>query len=649
MRLIAVAAAISILAAAAHATAQDVIYAEQTPFTIEGRSEARPGTAVTVTIGSATVVTAVRDDGSWATTWTAPLSTGTYEVSITIDGATETRLIRLQHDGNVQRHPGVARARPEFAPALPPEPLLEEITDRWRIAAPPYELDEVSKGRFDPYNRNILKGDLPIDGDDTFLVLSGTSDSLVESRSLPTPAGAAPRDAGTFRFFGDDAQGMFLQNVLVSADIYEGNTTFQPVRQRLKLTLAANLNHVRVAENGVLKPDTRRGNERTAGHLAIQEVFYERKLRDLSVNFDFLSLRAGVQPFASDFRGLVFADTTLGIRLFGNYASNRFQYNLAFFERLEKETNSGLNVIGRLRGARVAVANVYWQDFPRPGHTQQFSLHHMRDDADVTYDRNGVLVRPAPVGDAAPHAVHATYLGAAGQGHLGRINVDHAIYYVFGRDTHNPIAGSDPNLQSGDAVRVRAAMAAAEISWDRDWLRPRVGIFYATGDSKPRDRTARGFDAIVDAPTVAGGGFSFFNRMGITLPATGVSLVERGSLLPALRSSKFSGQPNYVNPGLTIVTAGVDAELTPRLEAQAHMNYIRLNAVEPLEQLLFQSGIAHDLGVDTGLGLRYRPFLSNNVVIAGGLATLIPGEGFEDIYDTDDPLYHSFLNVTLTF
>jgi len=106
--------------------------------------------------------------------------------------------------------------------------------------------------------------------------------------------------------------------------------------------------------------------------------------------------------------------------------------------------------------------------------------------------RNGGLVRPAPVGEAKPHSVQATYIGEAGLGHFGRFNVDHAIYYAFGRDSLNPIAGADPQLRRGNAVNVSAGMAAIELSYDKDWLRPRIGFFYATGDRNPRDRTARG-------------------------------------------------------------------------------------------------------------------------------------------------------------
>ena len=626
-----------------------VLYTESIPFTISGTTDAAPGSAVSIAVNGAKGQTFVTDDRTFSLLWTAPLKTGTYDVRVEINGQSETQLLRVQLRGNLARQPGF-ETMPRYPDPEPPEPSLQEMTDRWRIVPPPYELDERSQGRFDPYHQNILKGDLPIRGtDDSFLVLTGISDSLVESRTLPTPSGVSSARPGSFRFFGRDAQGMFVQNVIVSGDVFEGDTTFQPVRQRFKATVIANLNHVRVEENAVLKPDVRRGTERTNARVSIQEMFYERKLRDLSPNYDFLSIRAGVQPFVSDFRGFVFSDTNLGIRAFGNYASNRFQYNLAFFERLEKDTNSGLNIIHELREQRVLVANFYWQDFIRKGYTQQFSIHHMRDDESLKYDRNGILVRPAPVGEARPHDIQATYLGAAGLGHIGRINVDHAIYYVFGRDSLNPIAGQDPELRRGDSVRIGAAMAALEVSYDRDWLRPRIGFFYATGDRRPRDRNARGFDAIFDAPAFAGGGFSFFNRLGIRLAQTGVALVERGSLLPSLRSSKDEGQPNYVNPGVQLATIGLDVDVTPRLKAIFTGNYIRFDAVEPLEEILFQGNIHKDLGTDLSAGLRYRPFLSNNVVIVGGIAALLPGKAFEDIYETKDPLYHAFMNVILQF
>jgi hypothetical protein len=625
------------------------------PFSFGGT--ASPGATVTVTVENSGSETAVaNDEGRWQIAWPRALDTGTYNVTAQSNGVTVTNLLRVQLRGTLSRQSGIEPPEPVYGtPEVTAEPG-QEMTDRWRIAPPPYELDEKIRGRrigtrgatLDPYNQNLLKGDLPIFGKDWFLVLTGISDSLVESRTLPTPSGVSSAEPGSFEFFGDDNQNLLNENVIVSADLFQGLTTFKPVTQRFKATVIGNLNYVRVQENAIVKPDVRRGTRRTDGQFSLQELFYERKLKDLSPNYDFLSIRVGSQPFSSDFRGFIFNDTNLGVRVFGNFDRNRFQYNLAVFDRLEKDTNSGLNRFER-RGQQVAVANVYWQDFLRHGYTQQFSIHYLRDEASLTYDRNGVLVRPAPIGAFTPHDINATYLGEAGLGHIGRFNVDHAAYFVFGRDSLNPVAGPDPRLRDDDSVNVRAGMAAIEVSYDRDWLRPRFALFYATGDSNPRDRTATGFDSIFDSPNFAGGGFSFFNRLGIRLAGTGVALVERGSLLTSLRSSKDEGQPQYVNPGVQIASLGLDVDVTPRLKAIFTGNYIRLDKVEPVEELLFQGDISPELGIDLSAGVRWRPFLNQNVVVVGGAAAFLPRQGFTDIYERDKTLYHAFTNVILTF
>ena len=625
------------------------IFTNTVPFTISGT--ATPNAHVRVEVEGAAGETTADNTGNWSLLWTAPLKTGTYDVRITANGTTTTTLLRVQLPSNLQRQSPFGEAPPRYGSVevLHPEAAME-MTDRWRIAPPPYELDENPRHRFlDPYNKNIFKGDYPIRGNDTFLVFTGISDTLAESRTLPTPSGVSAAEPGSIGFFGRDNQSLFAENVELSFDVFQGLTAFQPVRQRIKATLIANFNRVHVAEEGIVKPDVREGTVRNDGHLALQELFYERKLKDLSTNYDFVSVRVGSQPFNSDFRGFIFTDTNLGVRAFGNYESNRYQYNVAFFDRLEKDTNSGLNTINELRGQKVFIANAYAQDFLVKGYTQEFSIHYLRDDASLKYDRNGVLVRPAPIGVFTPHSIRATYLGEAGLGHIGRFNLDHAAYAVLGHDSLNPLAGPDPQLRGGTGVKIRAGMAALEVSYDRDWFRPRLGFFYASGDSNPRDRTARGFDAIFEAPNFAGGGFSFFNRLGIKLAGTGVSLVERGSLLPDLRSSKDEGQPNYVNPGVQIATAGVDVDVTPRLKSIFTINYIRLGTTAPIEALLFQGDIHRTFGTDVSLGLRWRPFLNQNVVIVGGAAAFKPGAGFKDIYERGKTLYHVFTNAILTF
>jgi hypothetical protein len=212
---------------------------------------------------------------------------------------------------------------------------------------------------------------------------------------------------------------------------------------------------------------------------------------------------------------------------------------------------------------------------------------------------------------------------------------------VFGHDSKNPIAGRSATID--------AFMAALELSYDRDWIRPKVSYFFASGDSDPADDEARGFDAIFDNPVFAGGGFSFWNRQAIRLALPGVALVNRGSLLPDLRSSKEQGQPNFVNPGLHLFNAGVELELTPKLTTLFNVNYLMFDTTDTLEFLLFQKPISREIGWDLSAGLRYRPFLNNNMIVLVGFATLFPGNGFSDIFATRSNFYLGFTNVIFMF
>src|SRR5262249_11993877 len=173
-------------------------------------------------------------------------------------------------------------------------------------------------------------------------------------------------------------------------------------------------------------------------------------------------------------------------------------------------------------------------------------------------DRNGFLVRPALIGDFRAHSIKVGYFGVSGDGHVGKLNLSHSYYYALGRDDHNPIAGR--------RVRVKSNMAAGELSMDHDYLRFKGSFFWAQGDSNPTDAKATGFDAIFDDPNFVGGQFSFWNRQGIRLTQTGVGLVQPNSILPSLRSSKTQGQANFINPGIFIYNAGVDADLTQRIK-----------------------------------------------------------------------------------
>jgi hypothetical protein len=226
------------------------------------------------------------------------------------------------------------------------------------------------------------------------------------------------------------------------------------------------------------------------------------------------------------------------------------------------------------------------------------------------YDDNGFLVRPADIGAERLHNLRAAYLGWAGSGHFGRLNVSHAFYQALGEDDFNPIAGRRTTID--------AQMAALEISWDRDWMRFRASAFYASGDANPRDGRATGFDAIVDDPNFAGGNFSFWSREGIPLTGASVFLTTPDSLLPDLRSNKNEGQANFVNPGIFLANGGADFNLTPKLTGVVNVNFLRFEDTAPLELVLFQTPIRNTIGEDYSVGVVYRPPLTENIVVTVG-------------------------------
>ncbi len=563
-------------------------------------------------------------------------------------------------------YPGLRAPRPEGVPgpvSIAPEQVPQDSAnfspdpDRWDATMPewsrygkPGEFPYTKGHWYDPFNRSKIKGDVPIFGQRWFFNFTGSSITAIDARRLPVPSDVAAENPGSSDFFGRGGQGFLAENLRLSFDLFRGDTSFRPVDFRIRFTPQINLNFLQTRERGLVNIDVREGIARFDEHVGIQEAFVEAKLHDLSPNFDFVSVRAGIQQFTSDFRGFLFSEEQPGVRIFGNLRSNRINYNLAYFYFLEKDTNSGLNTLNQ-RHQQVYVGNVYIQDFLTKGYTTEFSFHYNRDDPTIHFDENDFLVRPSPVGAVVnhgilTHGIHAYYLGWTSNGHIKRLNVSHAFYQVLGHDTFNPIAGR--------RVDINARMAALELSVDKDWARFRTSFFWASGDHSNTsgifrtDGTAHGFDTIVDETHFAGGAFSFWDNEGIRLTGSGVALVNPGSLLPSLRSNKEEGQPNFVNPGIYIANVGADFDLTPKLRAFVNGNYLRFDRTEPLEAILFQSPIHHSIGTDLGLGVEYRPPLTENIVITGGVSTLIPGQGFHDIY-TGRVLFSVFSTVRLVF
>jgi hypothetical protein len=556
----------------------------------------------------------------------------------------------------IQRRPGPSEPLQFFPPPVDPRQVPAPaagvpretlpVPDRWRIMqglgyAHPW---------YDPYNQNVLKGDLPISqGSDWFLNLGAVSDTLLEARRLPTPV--APQTAaraGSNDVFGQGRQSTLSETLLVSASLIKGDTTFRPPDLELRFTPAFNVNRSTAEEDRVLFADPTKGRTRDDGHVAVQEAFADVHLRNASPRYDFDSLRVGIQPFTSDFRGFVFQDVPFGVRLFGTRDSNRWQYNLGWFRRVEKDTNSGLNDLGKgLRDDDTFVANAYRQDFPSVGFTSQATLmlNRNREGANgQRYDDNGFLVRPAAVGDERPHNYRVTYLGYNGDGHFGWLNLSASLYAALGHDDHNPIAGR--------AQDIRAGFAAAELSRDFSWVRVRLNLLLQSGDKDPFDGKATGFDAILENPLFAGADSSFWIRQAVPLiGGGGVALSGRNGVLASLRSSKDEGQSNFVNPGLALLGAGADLDLTPQWRLIGNLSYLQFQSTEVLGALRNQSPPSRSIGWDVSAGVQWRPFMSQNLVLNASAAALLPGEGLRQLYDADrsGPYYSVLANLLLAF
>ena len=562
---------------------------------------------------------------------------------------------------------GVAR-QPQ--PATPPDAGPVELIpsesdnfaaepDRWAVEMPPWqrynkagEFPYVTPHWYDPFNKNRFKGDLPIFGQRWFLNFTGTSLTQVDVRRLPTPSNVSSDRPGSTDFFGRGEQTFVDQSFRFSFDLFRGDTSFQPVEYRFRVTPVVDLNYLQTRERGIVNVDVAAGTNRFDTHTGLQEAFFEAKLHDLSPNFDFVSVRAGIQGFNSDFRGFIFVDEDPAVRVFGNLRSNRINYNLAYFYLLEKDTNSGLNTF-QARNQQVGIANVYIQDFLTKGYTTEFSFHYNFDQGGILFDRNGFLVRPAPIGGVVmengipvPHSIRSYYLGWTGSGHIKGVNVSNAFYQVLGTDSFNSIAGRP--------LHINAQMGALELSKDRDWLRFRGSLFWASGDSESRVGpsrtygTARGFDSILDDTQFAGGPFSFWDREGIRLTGTGVALTTPFSLLPDLRSSKIQGQSNFVNPGIRVYNAGIDADLTPKLRGFVNVSYLQFDRTETLSYLLFQSNVHRGIGTDSGIGIIYRPPLTENMILTAGVSSLVPDSGLRNIYNSK-VLVSGFVSVQFQF
>jgi hypothetical protein len=274
---------------------------------------------------------------------------------------------------------------PRVAPASAPQrdlPAwqhtgLKRRSSRWGILS---DLGISNPSIFDPYNLNPLKGDFPLFGKRTFMVMTGV---FVPKALFNNQENARPQ---------------FNNDVVAALEFFRGATVFEPKKWSLK---------------GSGKAIFNRGNGKDAQEFAILELFGELKLFNVGSNFDFTSTRNGFQFFKTDFNGFIFQDFNLGYQLFGELSKNRFQWALAFADLRVKE--NGLLTFNPLN-REVFFANWFWEDFLKAGFNTVFSFHYNRD-------------RSNPAS-----SLDVYYAGFASAGHWGRWVFSPAFYYAFGKD-----------------------------------------------------------------------------------------------------------------------------------------------------------------------------------------------------------------------
>jgi hypothetical protein len=512
-----------------------------------------------------------------------------------------------------------AECDPTRLPTPSASPLPGSIpVNRWRI------IDTLGHpdNRLDPYaTNNPLKGDRPVWGPDGFSVLTVGSNSLLESRHVPTSLNAATGQLdGHQQFFNS-------QTASIDAVLYEGDTIFRPPDYQLRITPILNYSST---NTGATKT--------TTTSVGAQAFFFEKHLRDVSANYDFDSVRIGIQPVTSDFRGFVLADQPLGIRFFGTRDNDIYQYSVGWFRRLPKNAARQNDLGAGIPANDLLMANLYVQDLGRLGLTSEFVAIYDRSRARGTHI---VLDGANPTfATGARHDYDVIYLGYGADGHLGRLNLTGSVYEVIGRESQG--------VFTTGSTRVQASFAALELSRDFDWIRIRASGLYASGDGNPLDGQSHGFDGINQSAVFAGADSTFFIHQRLPLVLGAIDLKQRDSLYPSLRSTTDTGESNFTNPGLELLGAGADFDLAPSLRVSFDVDRMMFDRTAPLQAILGGNAVSRSIGTDASVDAIYRPFISQNVIARLSVAKLFPAPAARSLVGSSAP-FSMFFNLVLTY
>ena len=111
----------------------------------------------------------------------------------------------------------------------------------------------------------------------------------------------------------------------------------------------------------------------------------------------------------------------------------------------------------------------------------------------------------------------------------------------------------------------------------------------------------------------------------------------------------LAGQVAVVTGG----APGIGEAISVRLRQEgATVAVLDLN-VEAARSTADVAGRGLAIGTDVSMGFEYRPWLSNNLIVKFGASSLVPSQGFYDLYNglrnAVNPLVAVFADVALTY
>src|SRR5690606_13021567 len=106
-----------------------------------------------------------------------------------------------------------------------------------------------------PYRQSVLKGDVPVIGQDIFFNLTAAADLIFEDRTFSVPSGVSPNTGGNSDFFGDSNSRILVGNFALDALLFKGETAFKPVEWAIRVRPVYNINRVRFREANAVSPN----------------------------------------------------------------------------------------------------------------------------------------------------------------------------------------------------------------------------------------------------------------------------------------------------------------------------------------------------------------------------------------------------------